>query len=287
MTCAEFKENVAALALQALDPAERERCEAHLATAGPHEGCEEAFRKAIETTALIGAALPPAKPAPELWSRIAAHLEAERPTLDAGGAGRAARAADAAGARPWRWREAAAWTLALAASAVAFVTAVEYRHSEQRLLESQNELARADDLDRQRVACLNELASARISARLRAQAISLIESPGTRVVPLAAQGGAPYRASAIVTPGVSNAVLVASELKPEEGKDFQLWLIRGQDKVSAGILHPDPTGMTIAAIPPEILSGGAPDAFAITLEPTGGMPQPTGPIVLVGALPKI
>ena len=30
--------------------------------------------------------------------------------------------------------------------------------------------------------------------------------------------------------------------------------------------------------------GIAPKAFAVTLEPAGGMPQPTGPMVLIGAV---
>ncbi len=42
------------------------------------------------------------------------------------------------------------------------------------------------------------------------------------------------------------------------------------------------TTSTLARISRDLLAGGAPDAFAITVEPAGGMPQPTGPIVLVG-----
>ena len=58
MKCSEFKENVAAFALDALTENERRACEAHLAEPGPHEGCESELRQAYETTALIGASLP-------------------------------------------------------------------------------------------------------------------------------------------------------------------------------------------------------------------------------------
>jgi len=78
-------------------------------------------------------------------------------------------------------------------------------------------------------------------------------------------------------------LVLASALAPQEGKDYQLWLIRGDRKISAGLLPSDKTGLpTLARISHDLLAGGVPDAFAITIEPAGGMPQPTGPIVLVG-----
>ena len=77
--------------------------------------------------------------------------------------------------------------------------------------------------------------------------------------------------------------MLASMLPPQEGKDYQLWLIRGGETISAGLLPVDDTGLPVLArIPRDLLAGGAPDAFAISVEPAGGMPQPTGPIVLVG-----
>ena len=95
----------------------------------------------------------------------------------------------------------------------------------------------------------------------------------------------PYRASAIVNAAHGNAFVLA-HLPPQKDKDYQLWLIRGQEKISAGILPSDASGSTMVPVPGNLLAAGAPDAFAITIEPTGGMPQPTGPIVLVGAMPK-
>ena len=64
-------------------------------------------------------------------------------------------------------------------------------------------------------------------------------------------------------------------------KSYQLWLVPATgNPISAGVFNPS-TGKTshwIIKLPP----GTVPKAFAVTLEPAGGTPQPTGPKVLVG-----
>ena len=64
-------------------------------------------------------------------------------------------------------------------------------------------------------------------------------------------------------------------------KSFQLWVVpTSGNPISAGILTPE-TGVgsrMVATMPPGITA----KAFAVTLEPAGGVPQPTGPKVLVG-----
>ena len=65
------------------------------------------------------------------------------------------------------------------------------------------------------------------------------------------------------------------------GRVYQVWVVTAQSAVSAGLLLPDPSGgatvffETPADIPP-------PMAIAVTLEPAGGMPAPTGDKYLVG-----
>jgi anti-sigma-K factor RskA len=282
VNCLEFKESAAAYAIGALDPPEREEFEQHLAEPREHDGCEVALQRATNAASLLAASLPPERPGPNVWTRIERAITAEA-TARAAQAPRPAEARRRA--RAW-WREAAGWSLAAAAAAVAFVTSVEWRHSQQRFAEATRDLRRYEDTDLQKQACLNELANARMALRQKAQAISLIEDPTTRLVQLAAQGNVPYRASAIVNPEKGRAMLLSSALPPQPGKDYQLWVIRGDEKVSAGVLHSTEGGATIATIEPEVLGKGAPDAFAVTIEPEGGRPQPTGPIVLVGALPR-
>ena len=64
-------------------------------------------------------------------------------------------------------------------------------------------------------------------------------------------------------------------------KSYQLWLVPASgNPISAGILAPEAGvgSRLVATMPPGI----AAKAFAVTIEPTGGSPQPTGSKVLVG-----
>jgi anti-sigma-K factor RskA len=334
VTCSEFKENVAAFVLGALEPDEQATLEAHLAEARHHEGCLEELKRATEAAALLAASSPPVKPGEHVWDAIAGEIAAdgapgEPSTPDAGepgaSAGRpplrstrvaavrpAARPAAAPGQRGPEvrrggrgWREGAAWTLAAAAAAIAVFLGVQRRSLDQRLGRAQQELALSrgelsDTLDRlarvendlrgrfrnvdlEREACLRDLEVARISLAEKEAALDLLGAPGTQLVQLDAQGDVPYRASALVNSPREEGLLLASALAPQPGKDYQLWLIRGDRKISAGLLPTDTAGLpTLARISRDVLAEGAPDAFAITVEPAGGMPQPTGPIVLVG-----
>lgn len=299
MNCAAFKDDVAAYVLGILEPAERAAFESHLAEATAHDGCREALAQAYETTALLGAALPPLAPGADVWSEIEREIRAApaagaAPSSRAGAASRgsasspttrgasASRPASRGGGR----REAVAWIAAVAAAAAAFVLGMEYRIGQRELAAKDRELALAAATDRDKDICMRELANARVSLREREAALALLGAPGTQLVQLAAQGGdAAYRASALLNPGTRDAMILTTALTPLPDKDYQLWLIRGNEKISAGVLRTDPSGATLARISDEVLAGGRPDAFAVTIEPPGGMPQPTGPIILLGKVP--
>lgn len=303
MTCAEFKESVAAYVLGILEPGEQQAFEAHLREPIAHEGCAEALAEAYETTALLGAALPPLEPGPHVWEAIEREIGAPASdaassttardatsspaTITPGGARRtsAARPPSAPPARRSPRREIAAWALAAAAAVVAFVLGGELRVTQRNLADSERALEVAAATDRDKQICLRELATARVSLREKDAALSLLEAPGTQLIQLAAQGGETYRASALLNPGENSAMILTTALKPVSGKDYQLWLIRGEEKISAGILRTDPSGATLARLSDQVLAGGRPDAFAVTIEPPGGMPQPTGPIILLGKVP--
>ncbi len=65
---------------------------------------------------------------------------------------------------------------------------------------------------------------------------------------------------------------------------YQLWLVPAQgNPISAGIFETDAKGngsVVLPSLPP----GVAAKAFAVTVEPAGGMPQPTGKKVLIGVV---
>lgn len=292
MSCAAFKDNVAAYVLDMLEPDERLAFEAHLAETIVHEGCREALAEAYETTALLGAALPPLEPGPQVWQAIEREIGVAAPSAPAApsssrrtSASRPPSAPPAAPARRGRAREVAAWSLAAAAGVLAFVLGREWRVSERNLAAVERELQVASAADSDKQICLRELATARVSLREKEAALSLLEAPGTQLIQLAAQGQEAYRASALLNPGEKSGMILTTALKPVQGKDYQLWLIRGEEKISAGILRTDPSGATLARISEQVLAAGRPDAFAVTIEPPGGMPQPTGPIILLGKVP--
>ncbi len=67
---------------------------------------------------------------------------------------------------------------------------------------------------------------------------------------------------------------------PPSDKDYQLWYVTGNAKISAAVFRTDEQGRTVLKLtpPPEALVGLA--AAAVTLEPRGGSPQPTGKLYL-------
>jgi anti-sigma-K factor RskA len=67
------------------------------------------------------------------------------------------------------------------------------------------------------------------------------------------------------------------------GRVYQLWFIAGKTPVSAGLLaSPNAQGSltTTIATPVDLPN---PDALAVSIEPAGGSPGPTGDIYLIGA----
>lgn len=69
---------------------------------------------------------------------------------------------------------------------------------------------------------------------------------------------------------------------PKPGKTYQVWLVTDKEKISAGTFRPDSKGRTVMHAN-YALARGALRAVAITEEPDGGMPAPTGPMVVAGS----
>ncbi|MHB8525423.1 MAG: anti-sigma factor [Candidatus Acidiferrales bacterium] len=71
---------------------------------------------------------------------------------------------------------------------------------------------------------------------------------------------------------------------PPPNKEYQMWIVpMTGDPISAGVFMPSAFSqgrLCVAKVPGDIPC----KAFAVTIEPMGGMPQPTGPKVLIGAL---
>ena len=80
-----------------------------------------------------------------------------------------------------------------------------------------------------------------------------------------------------------NAILfTARDLPPlPAARVYQLWAVAGGQAISAGTFVPDARGRSqLVADVPALTT--RPDALAVTVEPEGGVPAPTGPKYLLG-----
>jgi hypothetical protein len=78
---------------------------------------------------------------------------------------------------------------------------------------------------------------------------------------------------------LSNCMMLPA-LPPD--KTYQLWLVPSQgNPVSAGVFAPK-YGQEASLWTTPVPAGLTAKAFAVTVEPAGGKPQPTGPKVLIG-----
>jgi anti-sigma-K factor RskA len=101
-------------------------------------------------------------------------------------------------------------------------------------------------------------------------------------VDLAGQPVAPRAVARAFWSRSRGLVFTASSLPPlPAGRTYQLWVVTAQAPVGAGLLKPEVDGGAHAVfMTPSDLA--KPVAIALTIEPDGGVPAPTGDKYLVG-----
>ena len=113
--------------------------------------------------------------------------------------------------------------------------------------------------------------------------LALVRDPGTQVVALAGLEPAPSAKARMIWNAPKGGLLVTAGLPAAPpGKAYQLWAIAGtKAPVSAGVFEVGADGAATVRVPP--LPGvDKVDVFAVTLEPAGGVPAPTGQMYLAG-----
>lgn len=116
-------------------------------------------------------------------------------------------------------------------------------------------------------------------------ALSILTASDMRRIELAGSGGTqPSTARAYWSP--TRGLLVAADRLPvpPPGRVYQVWLIGGGAPVSAGFLGSPTSGRGMLIAPPPGGITGGPVTIAVTDEPPGGLPAPTGGKHLVGSL---
>ena len=285
---------LAAHALGALDEAEARELAAHL------EGCAECRAEAsawLETAAALAYATPPVEPPAELRSRILESIHAEgaqqipRFALkrDNGKAANIAVESSQAESnvvpfvKPARRRSIiVSQSLALAASLALVALAISLLMLWNRYNTTQQEVAR---LSARLSQAQGELAREREQLTHEREAIALITQPDTRMATLAGTEMAlSAHAKFVFDRNTGRAMLMADNLPAAPaGKAYQLWFIaEGKSPMPGQVFTPDASGHaeTRDEVPAEARNA---TIFAITLEPSEGVPAPTGPKYLLSA----
>lgn len=247
-----YIDDLAAYALDALEPAEQIALQAHLETCAE---CQQTLAALQATADMLPYGLTPAEPPARL--RRAIVERAQRDDSDQGTI-----------VRPlafWR-RPTPAWATGLAAAAaiaLAFWAGglqTEVRQLRQALASSKQEV----ELVRQQLGEQGEL-------------LAVLQRNVTATMLEGGQGTAKlYRDSD------GQAALIAALPPLPADRVYQAWVINGDTPQSAGLLRTDQAGQGTLLLDGQPLAQGA--TIAITNEPAGGSLRPTTPVLLAAQL---
>lgn len=113
--------------------------------------------------------------------------------------------------------------------------------------------------------------------------IAAMTGPDVKVVSLANTGAKQPLGKMMWNRASDDWIMVTYNLpQPKPGKTYQVWLVTDNAKISAGTFRPDASGGTFMHAK-YAMNRNALRAVAITEEPEGGMPSPTGPMVVAGS----
>lgn len=114
--------------------------------------------------------------------------------------------------------------------------------------------------------------------------IAAMTGPDVKVVSLASQSAGQPMGRMMWNRASDDWIMVTYNMRPPRaGKTYQVWLVTATAKISAGTFRPDDKGGTMMHAR-YAMARNALRAVAITEEPDGGMPSPTGPMVAAGGV---
>ncbi len=248
---------IGAYVLDAVDDLERAAVERHLARC---EVCATEARELRETATRLASSTAVAPP-PELRDRVLEAVTQIRQT-----APRSSRPGQGA---LIRWRRGTAAAVAACLLAVGGGFAVWSLQQERVERERATAEAAADRADaaRKRAEAADKRADA--ATRRAADIAAVLAAPDAVTRTATVTGGG--RVRVVVSAELDRAVVLLNDLgRTPAGKTYQLWLIKGAQPRSAGVL---PAGAQAAT---RLLRGlGDAELLGVTVEPAGGSEQPT------------
>ena len=262
MTHDDLRDLVATYALGTATRSERTVLEAHLAGCAECRAEVESLRPVMQGLALSA---PLQEPPITLRGRV---LKAA-----IGESVRAPRASSA-GDGLFGWRTAAGLAALLVVGIGVYAVSLQIRMSALQIgfEEAAAVLARVEQ----------EVADRRRAADERQAALRVLGATDLARIDLQAEPTAPGARARAFWNRSTGLVFTASDLPaPPEGRAYQLWVLTSGSPVSAGLIHPDERGaVDIVIQTPQDLP--TPAGMAVTIEPAGGVPAPTGERVLLG-----
>jgi len=251
-----------AYVLGALEPGERRAFESHLAQC---EICASEVRSLGRVTAGLAQSVPQVTPRAALRDRV----------LLAVGA-RGVRVSESKARSKWVMAEWLAYAACVAVATGAVLYAMNLRtrveNLEARLEVAQTRLAAAD----------RAMVDARRVAFETQSAMAVLAASDLMRVDLQGAPAAPQAAGRALWSRQSGMVFAANNLPPlPAGKIYQVWLVASGSPVSAGLVAPDDSGRSVGIFRTPVDVTGL-VMVAVTIEPEGGVPAPTGAFYLTG-----
>jgi hypothetical protein len=254
--CKQFDELCALVAAGATTQEEESALKNHLLQGCA--ACERVLPELREAAARLAETLPPVEPPPtvrtQLLDAISRELEI---TPD-----KEARPSPAG--RRFPWLGASGWALA-GGLAVVLLWATDIQQEEVMRRES-------------------EIQSMRQILAEKEETLQILEARETQFSQLVGLAPSPSAFGKVFwNPNANAGLLFTFGLPPlPSGKVYQLWAIQGKTPIDAGIFSPDREGRGPFKVKSLPNPRQAVQLFAITIEPSGGSPQPTGEMYLKG-----
>jgi anti-sigma-K factor RskA len=258
----EIAELAAGYALGALDPDDRARFDALLAS-GDAEATA-ALRDFEGAVTGLGRETIEAPP-PAVKAALIARIDAQGRSLEAVETTLASVRPSPSGRSAWTLVLSGAMAAGIAAIAVGWIVSTAYDRRVTQL--AQETATLKQELDRQQ------------------SLIAMLQDPAAQVVALGGLAAAPGAKARMLWHPTAGGLLVTQGLPPApEGKAYELWAIAGKGApVPVGLFSVDARGVGSLRVAP-IKVEGTVDTFAVTLEPAAGVAAPTGAMYLAGKL---
>lgn len=255
----QFAEDIDLYALGVLEGAEQQALETHLAAC---DDCQSKLEAARGLAAMVSLAAPAVETPAGARERLLSSVRARR---------RLREEPAAEGPSFWRWPNLAWAFVTLALLVGASLVAMDNRR-----------------LTRERDALRGKIEQQSMQLDKAQAAMDILSAPETQRVRLVSGAAKAVPEGKVFYHSKRGLLFFASNLAPlDKQKIYQLWLIPMEGKpMSCGTFQTDERWEGSVLLPPmpPMSPPVTAKAFAVTVEPAGGMPWPTGPKVLVGGL---